>query len=272
MRSLIDESLAKQAKENMSHSGYEQGTATKEYNAMVANLDKYKDLEGLKPETKDKINKMIDGYARKLADWINRRNRSGAGHVSVMVAGSGNYNMNKHNKWLEREGRFWAEFDELQKIEQRINTVIAGDKIIKSSDDNALELLKEKLVKAQEEHQGYKDHNRQAKKEGKPILPTYVLSNSNARIRGIKDRITKLEKMDQAKNDDCPKEVEGFGYRIVDNASENRIQIHFNEKPDTELRNKLKKNGFRWTPSKGVWQCYRTKTIEGVSDFLASNY
>ena len=263
---MIDERLAKQAKENMSHSSYEQGTATKEYNSMVANLDKYKDLEGLKPETKDKINKMIDSYARKLADWINRRNSSGAGHVSVMVAGRGNYNMSKHNKWLEREGRFWAEFEELQRIEQRINAVIAGDKIIKSSDDNALELLKGKLAKAQEQHQGYKDHNKKAKKEGGETLPSYVLSNSNGRIKAIKDRIAKLEKMEEAKksSDIQLDEVEGDGYRIVDNIADDRIQIHFEDKPDADLRNKLKRNGFRWTPSKGVWQCYRSKGIEFV--------
>ena len=37
------------------------------------------------------------------ANWINKSNSNGAGHVSVMIAGGSNYNMKKHEQYLNRE-------------------------------------------------------------------------------------------------------------------------------------------------------------------------
>ena len=33
-----------------------------------------------------------------------------------------------------------------------------------------------------------------------------------------------------------------------------RVQLRFDGKPDDETRALLKRNGFRWAPSLGVWQ------------------
>lgn len=33
-----------------------------------------------------------------------------------------------------------------------------------------------------------------------------------------------------------------------------RVQLRFDGKPDDETRALLKRNGFRWAPSQGVWQ------------------
>ena len=38
------------------------------------------------------------------------------------------------------------------------------------------------------------------------------------------------------------------------NATVNRLQIFFEEKPDADLRSTLKGEGFRWAPSQGAWQ------------------
>ena len=54
---------------------------------------------------------------------------------------------------------------------------------------------------------------------------------------------------------------EGFIYgdiKIVDNIEENRVQIFFPGKPEQEMRTKLKRHGFRWTPNNGCWQSYPT--------------
>ena len=44
------------------------------------------------------------------------------------------------------------------------------------------------------------------------------------------------------------------GVRIIQNTDINRLQIEFDDKPDEEMRSKLKSNGFKWAPSQGVWQ------------------
>ena len=52
-------------------------------------------------------------------------------------------------------------------------------------------------------------------------------------------------------------EFEFYGGKIVDNIPENRLQIFFDDKPEAEVRTRLKRNGFRWAPSNGAWQSYR---------------
>jgi len=44
--------------------------------------------------------------------------------------------------------------------------------------------------------------------------------------------------------------------KIVNNASENRVQIFFPGKPEDSVRSELKHSGFRWSPSNGCWQAF----------------
>lgn len=49
-------------------------------------------------------------------------------------------------------------------------------------------------------------------------------------------------------------EIEFEGGKIVKNFSEDRLQIIFPGKPDSETISKLKSNGFRWSPRFTAWQ------------------
>ena len=44
------------------------------------------------------------------------------------------------------------------------------------------------------------------------------------------------------------------GGRVEANTADNRLQIFFDEKPDKEIREELKGNGFRYAPSTEAWQ------------------
>ena len=44
------------------------------------------------------------------------------------------------------------------------------------------------------------------------------------------------------------------GERVEANTADNRLQIFFDEKPDKEIREELKGNGFRYAPSTEAWQ------------------
>ena len=48
------------------------------------------------------------------------------------------------------------------------------------------------------------------------------------------------------------KEYEGLTY--IENTQANRVQLMYDGKPDQETRTKLKRAGFRWSPSEGAWQ------------------
>jgi len=92
---------------------------------------------------------------------------------------------------------------------------------------------------------------------------SFELSNGNAEINRIKKRIKRVlryqaEAQEVEETGELP-EIEFDGGKIVDNIPHNRIQIFFDEKPDADIRTKLKQHGFRWSPSNSAWQSYRSQ-------------
>ncbi len=81
-------------------------------------------------------------------------------------------------------------------------------------------------------------------------FPPYRLSNNNANIKRIKTRIAELEKA----SDQTTTETEQSGVKVVENAEENRIQLIFDGKPSDEVRQSLKRHGFRWSRRNTAWQ------------------
>ena len=41
---------------------------------------------------------------------------------------------------------------------------------------------------------------------------------------------------------------------MVENTEKMRLQLFFEGKPEPEVREVLKSNGFKWAPSQGAWQ------------------
>ena len=149
---------------------------------------------------------------------------------------------------------------------------------ISSDDPKAIEKLKEKLLSLERNQERMKQINAYYKKhntlEGCPLLSkveimklnssmnsdwitdkkpyaSFWLSNNNANIRQVKQRIEELEK----KASDTA--LTGWTFEageVIANRELNRLQILFDEKPDEELRTKLKRNGFKWAPSQNAWQ------------------
>jgi hypothetical protein len=274
--SIINEELAKRNHDNYSMSDYKSGSATSEYNQYIQ--DATEKIEAAKSrvsdEGKEKLDNLLNWYKSALASWINKHNANGAGHVSSFISGPANYNMRKHEKWLNKEGNLWKEYDNINDIEAKIGSIIHGDKIIRSDDKNALDKLRNKLEEALKEHEGYKEYNKQARKEGKETLRPYVLTNSNQRIKNIKDRIKHLEKLEElkvAEKEEGPKEIIINDIKIIDSLEANRVQIFFNFKPDSDIRTILKSNGYRWTPSIGAWQHYRGYGVIEKAKEIVSN-
>lgn len=50
------------------------------------------------------------------------------------------------------------------------------------------------------------------------------------------------------------KEIVLGDLRILENAEDMRLQLFFSGKPEAEIIQILKKNGFKWAPSVGAWQ------------------
>ena len=88
---------------------------------------------------------------------------------------------------------------------------------------------------------------------GKRGFEPWQFQNNSAEIRRLEARLSEIEAARSRPAEKAERELPG-GIRIVENADAHRIQILFPNKPSAEMREKLKRNGFRWAPSNGAWQ------------------
>lgn len=91
----------------------------------------------------------------------------------------------------------------------------------------------------------------------------YSLTNNNATIKRLKDRVNQLEsKQNAAKAGEERYLFEGGSVEV--NYSADRVQILFDSIPSAEKRTELKKNGWKWSPTNSAWQ--RMITPQAISN------
>ena len=142
-----------------------------------------------------------------------------------------------------------ARREERQKQMKAVNKIIKAKKPATKSEK--IELLMEKPYNFSEAgaHKLFQEDF-----AGRIGFPSYELTNNNAQIKRIKQRIIKLE----AQRSHTTKTTIVKGVKIVDNVEANRLQLIFEGKPDAETRTKLKRAGFKWSPTNGAWQRFRS--------------
>ena len=79
--------------------------------------------------------------------------------------------------------------------------------------------------------------------------PHYCLSNGNAEMKRLRDRIETIQRQQAA--GDAQHVYNGF--TVEQSAADGRINITFDAKPDAPARDVLKSNGFHWSPRAQVW-------------------
>lgn len=94
----------------------------------------------------------------------------------------------------------------------------------------------------------------------------YELSNNNANIRRMKER---LEQIERQQGEQLRMVDSDNGIKLEDDPPANRVRLFFPGKPDESVRSRLKANGFRWAPSIGAWQAYRNYRAIQVANDLA---
>ena len=141
----INEEAAKRAKDMNSFSDYQPGSATAGYRAMVD--EAYAAAERQKarvdPMYHDKIDALVDRYARKLAENLNERNVIDARVPSILISGGGNFPVTKKHKQNAARDRNYGEYAEISKLLDKIRSVGMGG--ISADDDLAVEKLTKKL-------------------------------------------------------------------------------------------------------------------------------
>ncbi|MFH1186272.1 MAG: hypothetical protein V1755_14735 [Chloroflexota bacterium] len=106
---------------------------------------------------------------------------------------------------------------------------------------------------------------------GRIGFPDFELKNNGANIRRLKERLVAVE---QAKARPST-ETEGAAARLEECPAENRVRLWFPGKPAAEVRDRLKRAGFRWSPTIGAWQAYLNhhalaegRSIAGVNEVM----
>lgn len=169
----------------------------------------------------------------------------------------GHYSERAHRALLARSDRHMEKSVELSRkadyLSDKLDGVGRGG--ISSDAPDALEALEAKLASLVARQESMKAANKAAGSGNpKPYAP-FQLSNNNANIRRVRQRIEHLKKH----ANDVTTRLPFDGGEIVDNVEENRVQILFDEKPSYEVRTKLKSCGFRWAPRFGAWQKMRSR-------------
>lgn len=275
----INEGAARTAHEMMSFSDYKEGSRTAEYRGYV---DKAYDLAdqvaGKQPNQAERVYALANRYAKRMADYINKDIHIGCMCPSVMISGAGNFPVRKK----EKQNRSWeannAFYHDTEKILEKIESILYGNEIIKSGDEDAIERLEEKLEALREDQEKMKAANKAVRMKdaekgdeelrmmgysdaaikelrtpdfcGRIGYPDYKLQNNNANIHRVEDRLKSLK----AAKERGTKEVSNEFCKVVENTEIMRLQLFFDGKPEEEVRDILKSNGFRWAPSQSAWQ------------------
>lgn len=83
---------------------------------------------------------------------------------------------------------------------------------------------------------------------------SYSLSGELAEIKRLEGRLATIERNRERGTVSHTHNTTAGAIEVVENGEAARIQIVFPGKPDSETREILKANGFRWAPSEGAWQ------------------
>ena len=275
----LNEGLARMAKSINSFSDYVENTATNEYKYYCDKV--YDVLEKIieqKPNLAEKATYKVDRYCRKLADYYNAYYKNEASCPSILITGAGNFPIKKKNAQNKRREKLHETWKYLEQQSEQIKNLLIMDQPILSKNQDAVELLEEKIAKLEEEHKQKLYWNKYYKKNGtlkgaeglsdkqieivedfvrrNPSFAPFSVTNDTANIRRYKQR---LEKMKEAKatgtkietvNDENNNKL----FKVVKNTELMRLQLIFTDKPNDEVRTILKKNSFRWSPKNNAWQ------------------
>lgn len=276
----INEETAKRAKEMSSYDDYKENSETQGYKNTVDEIISYAEEQKKRcrtEEAKERIDNLVLKFSKNYADWVNRYNEIKCYCPSILITGGGNFPTRKKQKQIDMLDNHMKKYNEIMNIESKIRSIANGSYVIKSSDDDAITRLEEK-IKAKENCQqrmkeqnayyrkhktmvGYADlDDEEAKRidsqiKSDPLYhntpnPPFYLSNNNQEIRRLKLRLEQLKKDKQ----EPTQEYETDYFEVVENKELMRLQLIFEGVPDQKTREILKHYSFRWSPKNSCWQ------------------
>ncbi len=196
--------------------------------------------------------------------------------VSTMIAGGSNFpvrRMEKRNATARKRAEEASEY--LERGIKRLLRAARGP--IDHSPESELERVRLNLTQREELQEQMKAANAALRKDddaaledlgftaeqiaelkkpdfaGRTGFPAYRLSNNNAEIARLRERLKSAEER-MAAAQAGPVEQEYNGVRMVEDATDDRLRLYFDGKPNDAVREDLKAAAFKWSPKNEAWQ------------------
>lgn len=284
----IGRDLARRAHNGTSHAPEKRGDfAIKEYLSHMQAVDE-EFGQWRTDENAADLEADLEAYRTRYTELLRTYLHSHSNVVSAWIAGPSNFpvaRMQKRGQWADNHRDRYLEFsrNRLDKLRRKYDPRRIARAPISSDDADAISKLQAKIEEAERLQGLMVVANKVVRKKklsddekvtglvelglseavarellvsnpivGKAGFPSYRLTNNNANIRSMKQRIEQLERAAQ----DTTTELEFGEIRVIDNVEENRVQVIFPGKPSADVLAKLKSNGFHWarTWSGQPWQ------------------
>ncbi|MCK5023564.1 MAG: hypothetical protein KAS04_05300, partial [Candidatus Aenigmarchaeota archaeon] len=282
----IDKEFAIEAHHNMSHFPEKGGERSRQEYADTVN-EMYEDLKekATTPEqlaiVEEEMLKFKERYLKAYNTFLSAKSRT----ASSMVVGPARFPVAKNRERMEMEMRRYDELVDLEKkarasIEKKLKAQSieerGGEKIVA---DEELTQMQEKLDSMKEANKIMRSKKltfdekmdeiaklpslgdsieyytqRNEKFEG---FPSFSTTNLRNKIKSRESKKTKTEKREAKAPVEHISDFEGG--KVVRNNELDRIQILFDEKPDADMIQNLKKSGWRWSPKNNAWQRQATQ-------------
>lgn len=157
----------------------------------------------------------------------------------------GHHSETAHRNLIKRMHNKMDKSVKLQEMAEYYKTkaeAIENNNTISSDDPDAIQKLDTKIDLLEKQRKEIKSREHES----------WELSNLSQNIRSIKVRINKLKQLQNIQ--DSSEIINGVNLKV--NKEANRIQLLFPAIPSIDMRTRLKKNGFRWSPTNQAWQGY----------------
>lgn len=279
----INEKAAESALHLWSFNTYVRGSETQDYKKQVDKA--YSAAEQTaenRPEQAEKAFLLAERFSKKYAEHLNTGFQIELMCPSILISGAGNFPVSKKEKQNKRREKHINEYHYIMGMIEKIKSLGISSNIIKSSDENALEQLQEKVYTLTEELERCKAMNKFYRKNGtlqgfeglsneqaikldktlKEVstynntpYASFTLTNIRAKIKAAEGRIREITRIkEQAETRTEQEQAENLPFEMIENADIMRLQLVFDGKPNDKTRNILKSNGFKWAPSQNAWQ------------------
>ena len=249
---------------------------------VIDHLSRYAKTDEQKSYLKEWFNNYYKpGYLKRQLALLGANSRT----MSSMITGPANLPTRSNQKKLEVSDKRMKELIAFDKQAQdRMRSKLRGTQAISSTDPEATEKLQKKLDQLEKNQKAMTDANKIVRGKlsdadkisklsgigltgkgaeellipdysGRLGFPAYALTNNNANIKRVKERIAELEKRaDKAEEVGGTETKEFNGGSVEINYEDGFLRILHDSKPGAEVRQELKSNGFRWSPTDTAWR------------------